>query len=42
MAVGYDNIDVRACQRRGVNVTNTPGVLVDATADLAMATCAAC
>jgi len=37
VAVGYDNIDVPACQRRGVIATNTPGVLVDATADLAMA-----
>lgn len=37
VAVGYDNIDVDACARRGVTVTNTPGVLTDATADLAMA-----
>lgn len=37
VAVGYNNIDVAACQRRGVVVTNTPGVLTDATADLAMA-----
>jgi glyoxylate reductase len=37
VAVGYDNIDVPACARRGVVATNTPGVLVDATADLAMA-----
>ena len=37
VAVGYDNIDVEACERRGVTVTNTPGVLTDATADLAMA-----
>jgi glyoxylate reductase len=34
-AVGYDNIDVPACTRRGVWVTNTPGVLTDCTADLA-------
>jgi lactate dehydrogenase-like 2-hydroxyacid dehydrogenase len=34
VAVGYDNIDVAACARRGIVVTNTPGVLVDATADL--------
>lgn len=37
VAVGYDNIDVAACHERGVVVTNTPGVLTDATADLAMA-----
>jgi glyoxylate reductase len=37
VAVGYDNIDVAAAARRGVTITNTPGVLTDATADLAMA-----
>ncbi|MHB9145514.1 MAG: 2-hydroxyacid dehydrogenase [Symbiobacteriia bacterium] len=37
MAVGYDNIDVAAAARRGVTVTNTPGVLDDTTADLAFA-----
>ncbi len=37
MAVGYDNIDVPACTARGVLVTNTPGVLTDATADIAFA-----
>jgi len=37
MAVGYDNIDVEACRRRGVLVTNTPGVLTETTADLAFA-----
>jgi len=37
VAVGYDNIDVDACVRRGVSATNTPGVLTDATADLAFA-----
>jgi glyoxylate reductase len=37
VAVGYNNIDVAACARRGVLVTNTPGVLTDATADIAMA-----
>jgi glyoxylate reductase len=34
-AVGYDNIDVPACARRGIPVGNTPGVLTEATADLA-------
>jgi len=36
-AVGYNNIDVRAARQRGVIVTNTPGVLTDATADLTWA-----
>jgi glyoxylate reductase len=37
VAVGYNNIDVDACRSRGVTATNTPGVLTDATADIAMA-----
>ncbi|MFO7166725.1 MAG: D-glycerate dehydrogenase [Chloroflexota bacterium] len=37
MAVGYDNADVPALTRRGVLLTNTPGVLTDTTADLAFA-----
>ena len=37
VAVGHNNIDVDACSARGVVVTNTPDVLTDATADLAMA-----
>jgi glyoxylate reductase len=37
VAVGYDNVDVDAVRRRGVRFTNTPGVLTDATADLAIA-----
>jgi len=37
VAVGYNNIDVAACRERGVVATNTPGVLTDATADIAMA-----
>ncbi|SET68013.1 2-hydroxyacid dehydrogenase [Oceanicella actignis] len=35
-AVGYNHIDIRAAQAAGVVVTNTPGVLTDATADLAL------
>ena len=37
VAVGYDNIDIDACTKRGIPVGNTPGVLVDTTADLAFA-----
>lgn len=37
VAVGYDNIDVDACTKRGVAVTNTPGVLDETTADFAWA-----
>jgi gluconate 2-dehydrogenase len=33
VAVGYNNIDVEACTRYRVMVTNTPGVLDDTTAD---------
>ena len=36
-AVGFDNIDVAACARRGIAVGNTPGVLTETTADLAWA-----
>lgn len=36
VAVGYNNINVPACHARSITVTNTPGVLTDATADLAM------
>lgn len=35
--VGFDNVDVAACEARGIAVTNTPDVLTDATADLTMA-----
>lgn len=35
-AVGYNNIDVAAATERGIMVGNTPGVLTDATADIAM------
>lgn len=34
-AVGFDNVDVAAAGKRGILVTNTPGVLTDATADMA-------
>lgn len=36
-AVGYNNIDVQAAAARGIAVGNTPGVLTDATADIAVA-----
>ena len=36
-AVGYNNVDVAAATERGIAVTNTPGVLTAATADLAIA-----
>lgn len=37
VAVGYDNIDLPACTKRNVLVSNTPGVLSEATADQAFA-----
>ena len=37
MAVGYENVDVAEATRRGILVTNTPGVLTETTADLAFA-----
>jgi glyoxylate reductase len=37
VAVGYDNVDLPACTKRGVAVTNTPGVLDETTADFAWA-----
>jgi lactate dehydrogenase-like 2-hydroxyacid dehydrogenase len=36
-AVGYNNIDVKAATKRGIPVSNTPGVLTDATSDMAWA-----
>jgi lactate dehydrogenase-like 2-hydroxyacid dehydrogenase len=35
-SVGYEHIDVDAAKARGITVTNTPDVLTDATADIAM------
>ncbi len=35
-AVGYNNIDLQAATKRGIAVTNTPGVVTDTTADLTM------
>jgi glyoxylate reductase len=37
MAVGYDNIDIKAATKRGIPVGHTPGVLTEATADLTWA-----
>jgi glyoxylate reductase len=37
MAVGFDNIDVKEATKRGIYVTNTPGVLTETTADFAWA-----
>jgi len=37
IAVGFDNIDVKEATRRGIYVTNTPGVLTETTADFAWA-----
>jgi glyoxylate reductase len=36
-AVGYNNVDIDAARELGITVTNTPGVLTEATADLTMA-----
>ncbi|MBO4440812.1 D-glycerate dehydrogenase [bacterium] len=35
-AVGFNNIDVQYCHEHGITVTNTPGVLTDSTADIAI------
>ena len=37
VGVGFDNIDVNFCTRKGIQVTNTPGILNDAVADMSMA-----
>jgi len=36
-AVGYDNVDINYAKKKGILVTNTPGVLTDTTADLTWA-----
>ena len=36
-AVGLDNVDLAACERRGIRVSNTPDVLTDATAEMTIA-----
>lgn len=36
IAVGYNNIDIEAAAKRGIRASNTPGVVTDATADLAI------
>src|SRR5204863_8827159 len=41
-AVGYENIDLDAARGLGVHVANTPGVLTDATAEIAVALALAC
>jgi glyoxylate reductase len=40
--VGYDTVDVAACRQRGISLTNTPGVLDAAVADLTLALILAC
>ncbi|GJL63653.1 MAG: D-glycerate dehydrogenase [Nitrospirales bacterium] len=37
MAVGFDNIDVKECSKRGISVGHTPGILTETTADFAFA-----
>ena len=41
-AVGYENIDLEAARRLGIRVANTPGVLTEATAEVAVALLLAC
>lgn len=41
-AVGFNNIDLEACRERGIAVTNTPDVLTDATAEVAVGLILAC
>ena len=37
VGVGFDNIDANFCTKMGIQVTNTPGILNDAVADMSMA-----
>lgn len=41
-AVGYNNIDIEYAKQKGIVVTNTPDILTDATADIAVALALAC
>lgn len=41
-AVGFNNIDIKYARQKGITVTNTPDVLTDATADLAISLTLAC
>ncbi len=41
-AVGFNNIDIKYAEKKGIIVTNTPDVLTDATADLAIALALSC
>ena len=41
-AVGFNNIDVQYARQKGITVTNTPDVLTDSTADVAMGLALAC
>ena len=41
-SVGFEHIDIAACKDRGIVVGNTPDVLTDATADIALAADAGC
>lgn len=37
LSVGFDHINIEECEKRGIRVGNTPGVLTDATAELTVA-----
>jgi len=40
--VGVDNLDLKACQKRGITVTNCPGVNTNSVAEHALMLCWAC